>query len=219
MLRALAAKPQLVREMAELDSFDELAGLVETQKRRRGLEELDRRVRNPAATAETMLEILRREPWVFGNHLSRMDSAEQVPGLPGNCLPLVRFDAAIHAVLVETPVVPDLVKRTDDGLVLSRKVYEAADQARRIVELLDRRDATGATDRPLDLRRVYVAVLIGHSSFLQDETVRWADCHREIRLQNTFFAGFSAVTYDELVHTAGQLLPSAGPDEPAALGG
>jgi hypothetical protein len=146
-----------------------------------------------------------------------MDSADHVHGVPANCIPLVRFDAAIHVVLVETPVVPELVTRTANGLALSPAVYAAADQARRIVELLDRRDTESAAPRPLDLRRVFVTVLIGHSAFL--EQVRWAECHREIRVQNTFFAGFSVVTYDELIHNASQLLPNPGPGEPATLGG
>jgi hypothetical protein len=214
LLTALAANPAQVAQLSELDSFDHLSHLVLLQRRARGLAELAAHVTGRTGTPRTVLALLRQEWWVFGHQLVPMDSAI-LPGLPPQCLLLVRFDGGVHAVLVETPVVPDLVRVVDEVPVVSPMVHDAVAGARRLVRQLQDRGPELRT-RPFRSDRAFVTVLIGHPDNLAgDAAPGLAVVRDEIRSLNSHLNGIAVTTYDELIEIARSFLPTTGPEPPA----
>jgi hypothetical protein len=213
VMTALAGKPDLVRMLAEVPDFDRLAGMVEIEKRRRGLATVERYAVDGQATADGMYELIRQESWIFGGHLVLMRNALSIPGLLPRCLPLVRFDSAIHLVVVESPRIPDLLRGApDDGYAISPKVYAAFDRARRMVGVLQGQREHIRRNWEFESGRAFVTILIGHPIHGEGGTPRWL-VREEIRVLNTFASGVAVMTYDELVDSARQMLPADGPTE------
>ncbi len=213
VMTALASKPDLVRMLADVPDFDRLAGIVEIEKRRRGLAMIEKCATDAQCTADKMYELIQQESWVFGGHLVLMRHARMIDSLLPRCLPLIRFDSAIHLVLVENPRIPDLVRPTPDhGYVVSPQVYAAFDRARRMVGVLHGQRERIRQDWEFESGRAFVTILIGHPAHTVGGTPRWL-IREEIRLLNTFATGVAVMTYDELVDTARQTLPADGPTE------
>jgi hypothetical protein len=205
VMHALAERPDYVRQLADQDTFNALSQLVQIQRRKQGLRSLKRQVADPGSTAESMLHVLREHWWVFGSHLVPMRRAREIQGLPDRCLALVRFDMAVHLVLVETPHVPDLVVQHPSGInAIGAAVYQAFDLARSLVRLLERDRDKINRELGFEAARVFVTVLIGHPDHAP--AVSLPVLREEIRLLNTFASGFVVLTYDELIKVAEQTL-------------
>jgi hypothetical protein len=190
LLSALAAKEDLVASLAHLASFTELTDLVVAQRRRLGLAEMQRRAAGPTGTAESMLDLVRAELWVFGGRpLRGLDSF-----LPPLCLPLLRADATLELVCVESPQVPDLVVA---GPALGARVRHAAEGATTMVNDLEQ--DTDALTAQLDVvpRAVHATVLIGHPDHVRADR---AQIREQLRRFNDKANRVTIVTYDDVVH-------------------
>jgi hypothetical protein len=160
-----------------------------------------------------MLRLLEREWWVFGSHLVPVAHRELMDIVDEPCVPLVRFDRAIHVVLVEPPCVADLLTERGGSPVLSSAVDEALHRARRVVARLERhRDRLNA-ELQIDTDRAMVSVLIGHPTHCPG--VSAYALREEVRRLNSFLAGLTVVTYEELLSTADQLLAVDRPEPEA----
>ncbi|MGE5156073.1 MAG: hypothetical protein ACM3JP_01080 [Betaproteobacteria bacterium] len=203
LMQALAKNPGLVKALATLDSFDELIQTVTLSKRRRALALLRAAAADPQSTAETMWTHVTREWWVFGSQLAPLPRAWDVADLPQRCLPLIRFDRAVHLVLVEGPNV-ELVEQSVDGVHhVAPSVYAEFDRARHLVGLLQDNRKDIADRLVFNSGRTSVSVLIGYPSSrgLPRHVVR-----EQIRQLNSFIKGFNVVTYDELINLADDML-------------
>jgi hypothetical protein len=205
VMQALARNRDLVQALTTLDSFDELMHLVTLGKRRRALEKLREHAADPTSTADSMMDLLTSQWWVFGGNLALMPSAWRIPALPERCLPLVRFDGAVHLVLVESPHIDVVTPRADGAYGIDQAVWNAFDRARHLVGLLQ--DQREQIEQQLTFRssRASVSVVIGYPTSHGLSRMLVRDKVREL---NTFTHGFAVVTYDELINIAQETLPS-----------
>jgi hypothetical protein len=190
LLNALATKPDLVASLAHVDSFAHLTDLVVAHRRRLGLAELQRQAAGPTGTAESMLEIVRSELWVFGGR--------PVGGLAGllptRCVPLLRADATLELVCVESPQVPDLVVT---GPALGARVRQAAECAATMVTELEQETDELALRLDVLPRTVHATVLIGHPDHVRADR---AEIREQLRLFNAKADRVTLVTYDDVIH-------------------
>ena len=203
VMKAFAQRPDYVRQLADQHMFNELSNLVQLHQRRRGLESLRRRAADPGTSDLDMLQLIKEQWWVFGGHLVPMQLARTIDGLPDRCLAMVRFDMAIHLILIETHNVPDLVTQRPDGYyTIAACVYQALEIGRNLVFAL----AEINTELEFEARRIFVTVLIGHPDHVTPQ-IPMDVVREEIRQLNTCYVGCAVLTYDELLHAAEQTLP------------
>jgi hypothetical protein len=197
VMRALVRERELLPTLAGLDSVGDLTDLVRAWQRRRGLAELKRAVRDPAIEPAELRELLRREHWIFGGQLVPWPAAHP---LPGETIPLLQFDGALHLISVERPRVADLVSVAGTQYSLSPLVAAAGDRARAMIRLLDS-ERPAIEDRVgLAYGRALVTIVIGHPDFVAE--LDGGRIREEIRAFNTLSAGITVMTYEDLVTIA-----------------
>jgi hypothetical protein len=166
-------------------------------QRRRGLAELQRAVRDPAVEPAELRRLLRREHWIFGGHLVRWPAAHP---LPGETIPLLQFDGALHVISVGRPRVPDLVALAGGQYSLSPLVAAAGERAGAMIRLLDAERVAIGEALGLAFGRALVTVVIGHPDFVAElDAGRIRD---EIRALNVRSTGITVMTYEELLTIA-----------------
>ncbi|MDQ7909310.1 hypothetical protein RB614_32795 [Phytohabitans sp. ZYX-F-186] len=213
IFRAFTRNRQLLPRLADLEATGHLTHLLQQMRRYQGLKELKLAVADPDAAVAALCRLLRREWWVFGGHLEPWISDEVIPGLTDDLIAMVRYDSAIHVVIVGPPAVPDLVTAVEGGgFALSPLVAAAADRARGLVRFLEERRRPLSDQLQLECGRAFVTILLGHPDHVpgvEPQAVR-----EEIRVLNTFATGITVITYEELVNVAEQTLSGAGEPPP-----
>lgn len=204
IMRAMADNEGLLSKLATLDSMDALTSMVQRKQRRDGIEELRAAIDDEATTIAQLQRILLREWWMFGSHLTPWLRTDDIPGLDTRSIPLIRFDGAIHVIVVERAQVPDLVTEQDDYRALSPLISAAFDRARGIVRALDAKRQAIGDELGIECGRALVTILIGHPEYV-DGTAPTV-VREEIRAHSTFFAGINVITYEELLNVAEQTL-------------
>ena len=218
LLHALTRNDKLLRALVGLASMDELSATVRRFQRIQALDDIQEVINEPGTDVTVLRQLLRRHAWVFGGHLLPWLREEIIPGLDDKAIPLLRYDGAIHIVLVEPPHVPRLVTRDGDLHVVSPLVGRACDQARDLVRALERQQ-DAITDRlPVVCGRPHVTIVVG----LSDPLDTSVDVRDEIRVYSSFQSGINVIMYDELLEIAKQTLdldhdrPGSTPHSPAA---
>ncbi len=211
VMTALRRNEALIPALAGLESVDDLTSTIRRWQQHAGLDRLQAAVNDPASTREFLHEVLSQEWWVFGGQLLPFDAQPIVAKLEVRCIPLLRYDRAIHAVVVERACVEDLVFRGDEGWHLSPSLYAALDRARTLVdELEQRRSEIGALSMRVECSRALVTVVVGHPKYL-NPAAPLPRVREEIRRLNTHLSEVNVVTYEELINVARQLLNRTAP--------
>jgi hypothetical protein len=204
MMRALAGNKGLLATLATLDSMNELAGVVQRKRRRDGLGELRAAVDDRTTTLAGFRRILQREWWMFGSHLTPWLKTDDIPGLDATSIPLIRYDGAIHVIIVECAQVPDLVTEQGGYRALSPLIAAASDRGRGIVRALDAKRQAIGDELGIECGRALVTILIGHPEYVAGTPATVV--REEIRALSTFSAGINVITYEELLNVAEQTL-------------
>jgi hypothetical protein len=213
IMTAMAGNPDLLRTLAEMDSMGNLSDLVRGLRRKRGLEQLRRAVLESGTEMSDLRRLLRREWWVFGSHLVPWIREEIIPGLDEHSIPLIRFDGAIHVVIVEPSRVPDLVTGSVGSYRTSPLIAAACDRARQAIRALEAGRETISERLAIECGRAVATVVIGHPDFV--DGVEPGPVRDELRVLNTFAAGIAVITYEELISVAEQTLGDAGDQFPS----
>lgn len=206
---AFTRNERLLPRLAELDAAGHLTHLIQQLRRFEGLREIRLAVDDPAVRLPALCGLLRREWWVFGGHLMPRIPEKIIPGAADDVIAMLRYDSAIHLVIVGPPHVPDLVAAVEEGgYALSPLVAAAEARARGLVRALDAHEDEVSEELPVEYRRPFVTILIGHPRHvpgLDRRAVR-----EEIRVRNTFVSGITLTTYEELISVAEKTLAGAG---------
>jgi len=209
IMKALVQNTGLLETLAKLDSVTELAGVVQRKRRRDGLDELQVAIHDGATTPDRFFEILQREWWMLGGNVTPWLRNADIPGLDATSIPLIRFDGAIHVVIVGRAQVPDLVTEQGGYHAVSPLIAAAYDRGRGIVRALDaKRDMIGA-ELGIECGRALVTILIGHPQYVAGTPATVV--REEIRVLGTFSAGINVITYEELFDVAQRTLGDQAP--------
>ncbi|WP_173068572.1 hypothetical protein [Phytohabitans houttuyneae] len=206
---AFSRNEQLLPRLVELDAAGHLTHLIQQMRRLQGLSQLRLAVDNPAVSLPELCRLLRKEWWVFGGHLMPRITTKILPGAADDVIAMLRYDSAIHLVIVGPPAVPDLVVAVEGGgYALSPLVAAAEARARGLVRALDDHEEEVSEELPVEYRRPFVTILIGHPGHVPELDRR--QVREEIRVRNTFVTGITVITYEELISVAEKTLAGTG---------
>jgi hypothetical protein len=215
IMRAIVANKQLLPELAGLDGAKELAGVVRRIRQRRGLDEFRSAVRAPATAIATIHHLLEREWWVFGGTLVPLIGDDVLSDLGDDVIPLIRFDAAIHLIVVEEPRVDDLVTEAAGHFRISARVSAALDRARHLVRRLEAEKERISDRVHINCERAIATILIGDPA--GTDGVDLDTQRHELRMLNAFVHNVTVMTYEELLANAERALDVGGADASPAV--
>jgi hypothetical protein len=193
-------EPHVAAAVLALDGAGKLGSLIVQERRRRGREELEAAVLDPASDVAELQRIIRAQSWVFGGRYVEPRPDHPVPGLERIAVPLRRTDGAMHVVEVAPANVPQLVRRDGAGLVVGDAVVHAVNRAIVQLEVLDRlHDGIVEAFDGWDTRRAFATVVIGHSAYT---AVGFRELRATLRTYSSHLAGVEVISYDELLEAA-----------------
>ncbi|MTD56865.1 Shedu anti-phage system protein SduA domain-containing protein [Amycolatopsis pithecellobii] len=185
------------------------AELAVIAKRRKTVEELARLAGDPNVTETDVQRLIEGEYWLFGGQYVGVAKRSILP-LDQYDIPLLDANGTLHLVELKGPVVPRLVRRHRNHVIVGNEVHEAVSQAMNYLRSLDELGA-GITSYyrnelsfDFDLRRVFATVVIGHPTHVSEidrRTIR-----QTFRSYNAHLSRVNVLTYDDLIEVADRSL-------------
>lgn len=210
---ALLAGPD--REaLLEVVDTDALASLITRHRRRQGLDELRRLVRDPKTRELQLQKVLEQHSWMFGGDYMGLAVRRRLSLSEELDIPLIRGDGTLHGVEIKCAYEPKLIEIHRGRAAAGTPVHWAVVQAMNYLRSLDEQRAQIQDEYEIDCQRASMTVVIGHPMFVRDRFTP-AEIAAALRTYNAQLSRINVITYAELIEGAERSLLLA---EPVTVG-
>lgn len=204
--RLISVAPQAIDALATTDAGRAIGSAVETDRRRRGLIELEQIVTDDSSTEHDIHRALRGQPWIFGGRYIGEAARRQLTTESSVDIPLIRGDGALHIVELKRANIKKLVvKYRAAGLIVGDDVNEGVGQVQNYLRNLDEERSHIRDKYNVDTRRATATLVIGRADtadFGRSEVLE------TVRNYNSYLSRIEVLTYDELIASARRLIES-----------
>ncbi|MEU3030015.1 Shedu anti-phage system protein SduA domain-containing protein [Streptomyces incarnatus] len=201
LLNALERDPGVAASLGRLDEAQVLAALMQRARRKKDLDDLQRKVEDPSSSEADFQELLQRMTWLFGGEFLPGTARRNLTPRDQLDLALLRPDGTLHGVELKQANIKRLVVKPRSHFIVGREVHEAASQAMNYLRELDERRSQILVDFGVDIRRASFTVVIGHRN-LTTTGATPEEIDEAIRTYNSHLSRVSVITYDRLVEDA-----------------
>ncbi len=206
LLTAVGTPEALSEALLAAETGVSAAEMAVLSARRQKLATIRELCESATATETAMQAEIGSVYWLFGGRYAGVLPRRNLALLDEVDIPLVRTDGTIQVVELKGPVIPDLVVRHRNHLIVGKHVHEAVAQAMNYLRSLDEQGpqverALRDIGIGIGTRRAFATVVIGHPAHVTggfDEQ----SVEETVRTYNSHLSRIEVVTYASLLNAA-----------------
>ncbi|GAB21608.1 hypothetical protein GOPIP_010_00750 [Gordonia polyisoprenivorans NBRC 16320 = JCM 10675] len=202
LLESIGGDEDLVRAVAKSNQAGHLAGLIDQERRRAALEELEQLARTPWTSEGEFQKLIQDNPWIFGGRYVGVTQRRSLTVLDQLDVPLINTDGSIHIVELKTACLPRLFRMHRNHWIVGNDVHEAVSQAENYLHQLDTHAANIKMTLKLEVQRAFATVVVGHTEHCTAEGLTEEDASLALRIYNSHLSRVRVMTYDQLISNA-----------------
>lgn len=201
LLESLGSDEELIRAVAASSQAGHLAGLIDQERRRAALIELERLATTSGTSEQAFQRLVEVNPWIFGGRFVGVTKRRSLTVLDQLDVPLINTDGSLHIVELKTADLPRLFKMHRNHWIVGNEVHEAVSQTENYLHALDTQAANIKLSLNLEVQRAFATVVVGHLTHCAGDIDEDAAA-LTLRIYNSHLSRVRVMTYDQLIANA-----------------